>query len=60
MLLMNMRIITFKAADRHNKNVVIQFLMKSALCKSIVDHNKTLVDTLIYNIDEKPHLGSLF
>lgn len=59
MLLMNMRIITFKAADRHNENVVVQFT-KSTLCKSIVDCNKTLVDTLIYNIGEKPHLGSLF
>lgn len=60
MLLMNMRIITYKAADRHNENVVVQFLMKSTLCKSIVDCNKTLIDTLIYNIGEKPLLGSLF
>lgn len=42
MLLMNMKIITFKAADVHNESLVVQLLKRSTLCRNIMDHNKTL------------------
>lgn len=48
MLPINMGIITFKATDRHNENVVVQFCMQLTLCKNIAwIITKHCVDTLL-------------